>query len=221
MFLKANFQSPESVLSEISGLILNRGWGSKENRLFHRAMSGLEYASAHGESVTSLMLSNRPQDDDSRLSSDWQVFRKAILRHWGILVQYFRVRARNEASLKNHFHPLMHLHVLMKGISWIPQDWLSAEWERIHGAPVVFIRRVGGAFEDRRKVASYVAGYFGHHPFSRMSWSWGWVFKGFVRYYREHFLSVFSDVKVRVAHWNSFLRFFQAQILSIQSKLGG
>jgi hypothetical protein len=214
--------SPESVLSAISDIILNRGgWGHKQNRLFHRSMSGLEYASAHGESVLSLMLSGGSDETEDRLSADFQVLRKSILRHWGRLVQYFRVRARNEPSLANKGHPLAHLHVLLKGIPWVPQDWISFEWERIHGAPVVFIRKVLGGLADRKKVASYVAGYMGHHPFSRMSWSWGWVFKGFVRFYRENFLLVFSDVKERVARWNWYLRFYLSPISSVQSDFGG
>jgi hypothetical protein len=221
LVLESSFRSPEAVLQEISEFIVNRGWGRKENRLFHRSMSGLEFASAHGESVLSLMLSGGSDDTEDRLSADFQVLRKSIARHWGILVQYFRVRARNESSSRNRGHPLAHLHILMKGASWIPQDWISAEWERIHGAPVVFIRKVLGGFDDRRKVASYVAGYMGHHPFSRMSWSWGWVFKGFVGFYREHFLSVFSDVKARVRAWNQFLWSIPLHFLSVQSKLGG
>jgi hypothetical protein len=214
--------SPESVLSEISDIILNRGgWGRKQNRLFHRAMSGLEYSSSHGESVLSLMLSGGSDESEDRLSADFQVLRKSIFRHWGVLVQYFRVRARNEPSLANRGHPLAHLHVLMKGLRWVAQDWISVEWERIHGAPVVFIRKVADGLSDRKKVASYVAGYMGHHPFSRMSWSWGWVFKGFVGFYREHFLKVFSDVKERVARWNWYLRFYLNPISSIQSDFGG
>lgn len=52
-----------------------------------------------------------------------------------------------------------HLHVLARA-PYIPQRWLSAEWERLTGSRIVDIRRIRG----RRQVAAYAAKYAGKNP---------------------------------------------------------
>jgi hypothetical protein len=39
---------------------------------------------------------------------------------------------------------------------YIPQAWLSEEWERIHGAPVAWIAKMGGSRKDQKCVSKYL-----------------------------------------------------------------
>jgi hypothetical protein len=57
---------------------------------------------------------------------------------------------------------------------YVPQAWLSSEWERIHGASIVWVSRIGGDESDRSKVSRYmVAQYCGNQSgFVRFSYSW-------------------------------------------------
>jgi hypothetical protein len=38
---------------------------------------------------------------------------------------------------------------------YIPQDWLSSEWEKIHGAPVVWVRKMRIDRKDIKRVGRY------------------------------------------------------------------
>jgi len=40
---------------------------------------------------------------------------------------------------------------------YIPQDWISTEWERIHGAPVTWVRKMRVDRKDIRCVGRYFA----------------------------------------------------------------
>ena len=72
-------------------------------------------------------------------------------------------------------------HILAVG-GFIAQGWLSANWKQITGAGIVDIRKVKFGKRHKRRLARYmicqeVAG----QEFERLSWSWGWVVKGFVK----------------------------------------
>jgi hypothetical protein len=69
---------------------------------------------------------------------------------------------------------MLHLHVLFRG-SYIDQAYLSAQWQEIHNAPVVDIRK------RRNETASYMAKYMSKEGAGQYSWSWGWVWQGFCR----------------------------------------
>jgi hypothetical protein len=130
-------------------------------RMFHRVMSGLE----KNGNVRLITLTS------SRESGDFQRdFRKLIMRlgRRKLVTSYIRVPELTKTGLR-------HDHVLFRG-SYIEQKFLSEQWEAIHGAPVVDIRRVRG----RRGIANYLANYLAKSPASRYSYSWTWVWKGFV-----------------------------------------
>jgi hypothetical protein len=57
----------------------------------------------------------------------------------------------------------------------IDQRWLSESWARIHGAPIVFIRRMNLAKDSIRRVGRYFALQYlsdQRGALIRMSWSW-------------------------------------------------
>jgi hypothetical protein len=49
-----------------------------------------------------------------------------------------------------------HLHILQRG-SYIPQEWLSSEWERLGGGPIVDIRKIN----DQSQTTKYIVKYMG------------------------------------------------------------
>jgi len=57
------------------------------------------------------------------------------------------------------------------------KDGSVRNWNEIHGAKIVDIRKVRG----EKRIARYlISNYLVNQTFVRMSWSWGWVFRGFV-----------------------------------------
>jgi hypothetical protein len=88
-------------------------------------------------------------------------------------VQFVAVRCRGDKNPS-----LQHLHVLWAWQGsrsfYVPQDWLSMEWERIHGAKIVDIKRVGLTRDDQRKLTRYIVTQYcsDQRGLQRLSWSW-------------------------------------------------
>lgn len=135
-------------------------------RMFHRVMSGME----RNGNVRLLTLTSSTSTRDFQKD-----FRKLYMRlqRRGMLVDYIRVPEKTKSGLR-------HDHVVFRG-SYIEQVWLSKQWNEIHNSPVVDIRRVRGA----RGIANYLANYLAKAPAGRYSYSWGWVWKGFVKSWED------------------------------------
>ena len=70
-----------------------------------------------------------------------------------------------------------HLHLIFRG-QYIAQAYLSDQWQEIHKAKIVDIRKVH--FKRGKKgLAAYMAKYMAKENVYRYSWSWSWVWKGF------------------------------------------
>lgn len=136
----------------------------RAKRAFHRVISGLE---RRGQ-VRLLTLTT----SDVSLNDDFQRhFRKLRMRllRRKLFVDYIRCPELTKSGLR-------HEHILFRG-SYIEQAFLSRLWADIHNSPVVDIRRPYG----KRRLASYLANYVSKELCGRLSWSWGWVWRGFVK----------------------------------------
>lgn len=149
------------------------GWNSKQRRTFQRILSGLKRASYERKRVRIITLTSpashpRTVAGGHLLTSRFQILRKRILRKWGCEFEYLRLRTSEGFGV---------LHVVYKG-AFIPHSWLKKQWYDIHGAQIVFIQALHG----RKRLARYLVSNYmaGHHSFMRQSWSWRWVFRGFV-----------------------------------------
>ena len=61
-------------------------------------------------------------------------------------------------------------------------SWFSLNWAEIHKAPVVWICKTYG----EKRLAGYLTQYLASQKGeTRMSWSWGWVYRGFVHDWQE------------------------------------
>lgn len=92
-----------------------------------------------------------------------------IKRHYG-LFEYIRIRTNEGNGV---------LHIVYAG-TYIPQTWLSRNWKEIHNSPIVDVRsasRTKGL--GRYVVAQYLSDQ--RCSFIRYSWSWGFVYRGFVK----------------------------------------
>ena len=95
------------------------------------------------------------------------------LRRQGILTDYIRVVELTKSGFE-------HVHLIYRG-HYIPQPVLSKLWQEIHQAPIVDIRSVKSSKRHMRGAAAELAKYMAKEGCRRYSWSWGWVYKGFVR----------------------------------------
>lgn len=130
-------------------------------RMYHRVMSGLE----RGENVRLLTLTSSPESGN--FQNDFRKLIKRLNRR-GLITSYIRVPELCKSGLR-------HDHIIIRG-SYIEQQYLSYLWKSLHHAEVVDIRKVS----KKPGLASYLANYISKNPASRYSYSWGWVWKGFV-----------------------------------------
>jgi len=142
-------------------------------RSFQRAMSGLTVAGA-GWRMWTLTLSDQDVERGVDIRRCWRALLMRMRRR-SLLFGYFRVIERTKRGHE-------HLHVLVAGPP-IPHHWVSESWHEITGTSMVvwvsLIRTHKGA-------AGYVAKYMGKDPEARYAWSWDWVWKGFVKDWKQH-----------------------------------
>lgn len=138
----------------------------RRKRCYHRVISGLEKG---GE----LRLVTLTSSDDAPCDIQ-QSFRKLMMRltRRQLVNGYLKV-------IEVKTDGRQHIHMCFRG-SFIEQTWLSNLWAEIHLSPIVDIRRVKTGYQNKRGVAGYLAKYMSKEGFRRYSWSWGWVYKGFV-----------------------------------------
>ena len=168
----------------------NGSWSTKQRRCFQRIMSGLNYCRVRGYRVRFLTLTSS-REAKRNIQTDFRVLKERIKRAFGKF-EYLKVRTNEGYGV---------LHILYAGV-YIPQSWLSKVWGEIHQSTIVDIRGV-----DRiKKLGSYVVSQYlstQRCSFIRYSWSWGWVYKGFVKlWYKVTREYRFKDA-IRI--WNSHL----------------
>jgi hypothetical protein len=149
-----------------------RIWTPKQKRAYHRLLSGIKRGEAFGERIRFMTLTSAPGSERKRLNKDFAILVKRIRRRFGRF-EYWKIRT-------NEGHGV--IHVVFKG-PYLPQRWLSDQWLEIHGAPIVDIRQF--RFGSRRLARYLVGNYLCKQTFERMSWSWNWVFWGFVSVWRK------------------------------------
>jgi len=178
-----------SLDDNVQNLPKRSKWSFKQNRAYHRLLSGLRRAKTLGKPVRFMTLTSSPTSKWRMINPHFQVLRKRIERNFG-KIDYIKFRT-------NEGHGV--LHVVYVG-TFIPQRWLSRNWNEIHGAKIVDIRKVRG----EKRIACYlISNYLVNQTFVRMSWSWGWVFRGFVKWWKK-FIQWYG-YPVCIKRWTSFL----------------
>ena len=76
-----------------------------------------------------------------------------------------------------------HVHLIFRG-RYIDQLLVGKMWQEIRGSPIVDIRAVRSSPYHRRIAAMEMSKYMVKAGHRRYSWSWGWVYKGFVQIWR-------------------------------------
>ncbi len=169
--------SSSSLVREPTKLATDRPrsrWSPKARRWYQRLLSGATYHQANRRILRVITLTTSPAsraDRDLDLNDSFQVLRKRILRKWGSRFDYWKLRTSEGNGV---------LHIIYAG-SYIPVTWLKQNWTEIHRSPIVFIQKLRG---KRKRMINYLMGHYlpAHDHggiYTRMSWSWGWVFRGF------------------------------------------
>ncbi len=147
-------------------------WSPKARRWYQRVLSGVTHHQANRRILRVITLTSGPRaPPQDEINASWQVLRKRIVRKWHIKLEYWKLRTSEGNGV---------LHIIYSG-PYIPQRWLSRNWAEIHNSPIVYIQKM--RFKKKRLVNYLMKHYLPAHDhgglYTRMSWSWGWVFRGF------------------------------------------
>lgn len=149
----------------------------KRKRAFQRLVSGLQIARNENAYMRFMTLTSPRGGGKRSIRKSFDVLKlcikRATLERDGFLGfkfnRYFCIRTAEGNGV---------LHVIFWG-RFIPQAWLSSQWERIHGAFRVDIR----ACHTVRKRVNGLVGYLlteyvSKQPIERMSYGWLWAWLG-------------------------------------------
>lgn len=150
-------------------------WTKKQKRAYHRAKSGIKVSQILHIPVKHLVLTTSPIAYNRNIANDFQVLRKRIYRQFGYLLSYFMVHTNEGYGV---------LHILYRSKRYLPQKWISNQWQQIHKSSYIYIKEIPDDDVARYIVTQYVADQ--GTSYVRCSWSHTWVCRGFVRAWRKH-----------------------------------
>ena len=144
-------------------------WSRTQRRCYGRAMSWMREAEGRGCQLLWVMLSTSETGEAKKLGLHFQELRRRVERKFNYYVEFFKVETCEGFGVLH-----MVWAIKTERAVWIPQSWLSEEWEKIHGARVVWIARVKKTKKSIRNVAAYFVGQYlgGQSAIVRISWSW-------------------------------------------------
>jgi len=193
-------------VGHVSGQVVG-GWSRKQKRGYNRVLSCLQLWQSNGYQMLWVMLSSGPASDPLKLAEHHDRLIKMVERRGFPWIHHFQVRT-------SEGHGVLHVVWAWKAEDgfrsksfFVNQSWLSQAWDRLHGARVVWICRIGARRRDAFKVARYcIAQYVGEQSgYEYMSYSWkrsfGFPLVSCWRKFKELTRS-FDDL---VREWSRFL----------------
>ena len=203
-------------------------WDRKQKRAYHKALTCLKYWEANGYQVFFVTLTGAPGSDAEQLSYHHERIKLAVRRGFGFPgLEHFKVITTEGNGVVHALWAIPPAERGMRGqAAYIPQAWLSKEWERVHGARIVDIRRVSLASSSQRRISRYIVSQYcgGQSGFVRSNVTPAkWLgfplrstWEHLKRIYRErkHFLGVtFHDL---CDAWDSLVRVRSCRLGELQ-----
>jgi hypothetical protein len=132
------------------------------------------------------------------VNDSFQVLRKRLLRRYPVTgFEYWKLRTSEGNGV---------LHIIYSG-AYIHQAWLSRIWQEIHLSHRVWLQELRGRGKRMTNylMSHYLPAHDDYKLYTRMSWSWGWVFRGFVGAWRW-FWKKGSTMYDAINEWNKLMR---------------
>jgi len=144
-------------------------WSKRQKRLYQRLLSFEKEALGRGCQLFRVDLTSAREGDNKSLVRGFQELRRRIEKTFGYYIEYFKVETSEGHGV---YHMVWAINA--NRAVWIPQEWLSERWGEIHGAKIVYIKRMKKDKHTVRNVGRYFAVQYlaGQSSFVRMSWSW-------------------------------------------------
>ena len=154
--------------SSIQVVKIKREMNRQQKSVYGRLRSFLTETLARGCQQIRVDLTTADGGSSECLAEDHQELRKRVKRIFGYDVEHFQVQTREGNGVLHCVWAINN-----KGAVYIEQEWLADTWQKIHGARVVWIKRLSGELH-RKRAAIYLATQYlaGQDALVRMSYSW-------------------------------------------------
>lgn len=159
----------------------------RRGRVFQRLITGVKVHRAAGRRIRFITLTSSDQSPVGDLNKNFNILVKRIRRRYGVF-EYCKVKTTEGNGV---------LHMMAVG-KFMAFKWLQEQWKQIHKAFIVNIKEVQRKGDYR--LAGYLIPYIGHHDQTRLSYSWGWLWKGFHLTWRRVKSKNFVDM-IRHNYW--------------------
>jgi len=190
-------REPTNLTARFSNSPQSR-WSPKARRWYQRLLSGVTHHQANRRRLRVITLTSSPEASGLDVNKSFQALKQRIRRRWSVTgFEYWKLKTSEGHGV---------LHIIFNG-PWIPHSWLSRSWEEIHLSPIVYIQELR---QRRKRLISYLmTHYLPAHDhgrlYTRMSWSWGWVFRGFAGAWRW-FWRKGPTMYDAIYEWNKLMR---------------
>jgi hypothetical protein len=169
----------------------------KRGRAFHRFLSGIKRCRYLGRDVFFLTLTSSEERGYEYLNRDSVVLIKRCRKFFGQF-DYCMIKTHEGNGV---IHMLFHSQSCQSLRLDALHSFFSVNWAEVHRAKVVWITKTYG---DKR-LAGYLTQYLASQEGeTRMSWSWGWVHRGFVHDWDEVKRDS-TDIKEAIKVWDWYL----------------
>lgn len=163
----------------------------RKKRFYQRAVSGVTAGKHRNEFIAFLTLTSS-LESPADITHSWEKLKKRIRRGYGNF-EYIWVRERTQSGL-------VHMHILFRG-PYIPQDWISKNWEEIHKAKIVYVEAVW----DTGKAIRYMMKYLSKEMEGRFGYSWKWIFKGAAQVWKWLCRALRYEMKEIIKIWEKLI----------------
>ena len=150
-------------------------WSRKQKRGYQRVRSLLWFWECHKFHVLWVMLSTAEGGDADKLTYHHKRLRQRIEAQLGYRgLEYYQVRTEEGNGVLHVFWAWRAPPGERARGFWISQEWLSAQWGEIHGAPVVWIKAYKPGRRSRNRLSRYVISQYVQDQcgYVNMCWSW-------------------------------------------------
>ena len=150
-------------------------WTRKQKRGYHRIRSLLWFWESHQFQVLWVTLSTAEGGNPDKLTYHHKQLRQRIERQLGYDgLEYYQVRTEEGHGVLHIFWAWRVRNGERPRRFWIAQDWLSTQWQALHGAPVVWIKAYKAGHRSRNRLSRYVIIQYVQDQSGCVNMCWSW-----------------------------------------------
>lgn len=138
-----------------------KSWSRKQWLTRRAVIDRLRYWQANGYQCLWVTLTSSPSSPTMRLRRDFQALRKRVGRDLGYQdFEYVCVDTREGHGVLHMIWAWRDPNPRKRVSFYVPFKWLQEQWQGLHGAFHVNVKRIGGADRDARRLSRYIVAQY-------------------------------------------------------------